>query len=141
MWDWLCFCFSFNSNNKYYQDNPSSQNLLPLQHDQNHSMQSLSPFSLSTMIFTSWLSRRYLCLFLCSPFLLPLFCATCPVICAAEICYRICRRRRSSWKSGEGSSVDGSDQGTFLLQRYLDDQLLLVIESMSSCGDEDGIDV
>ncbi|MCD9640304.1 hypothetical protein HAX54_025507 [Datura stramonium] len=158
MWDW--WCFSPNPN-KYYPDNPSYQNLLPLRHE-NRPIQTPSPISFSTMILTSWLSRRRfrrcLCLLLCSPLLLPLFCATCPVICAAEICYRLCyRRRRQLRKSaevldggdrqrrcegGEGS-IDGR-QGTMLLQRYLDDQLLLVIESVYNCGDEDeedGIDV
>ncbi|KAK4372047.1 hypothetical protein RND71_007431 [Anisodus tanguticus] len=98
------------------------------------------------MILTSWLSRRrfrrYLCFLLCSPFLLPLFCATCPIICAAEICYGLChRRRRSPWKSAEGfDGIDGSvdeSEGTLLLRRYLDDQLLLVIESVYNCGDEE----
>lgn len=141
MWDW------------WY--NPSSHNLLPLRHENRSPTQTPSPISLSTMILTSWLSRRsfrhYCCLFLCSPFLLPLLCATCPIICAAEICYRLCYRR-SRWKLAEGiddgggdgrrwceggeGSIDGSEE-TMLLQRYLDDQLLLVIESMYNCGDEE----
>ncbi|XP_006353958.2 uncharacterized protein [Solanum tuberosum] len=101
------------------------------------------------MILTSWLNcrrfRRYFCLFLCSPFLLPLFCATCPIICAAEICYRLCYRRHSGDGRGrrcEGAegSIDGS-QETMLLRRYLDDQLLLVIESVYNWGDEEDEDV
>ncbi|XP_055815114.1 uncharacterized protein LOC129884865 [Solanum dulcamara] len=155
MWDWCCF--SFNPN----KDNPSSHNLLPIRHENRPTLETSSPISLSMMILTSWLSRRrfrrYFCLFLCSPLLVPLFCATCPIICAAEICYRICycRRGRSLWKSAEGfdgsgdgqrrceraeGSIDGS-QETMMLQRYLDDQLLLVIESVYNCGDEDEEDV
>ncbi|KAK4710558.1 hypothetical protein R3W88_005071 [Solanum pinnatisectum] len=67
------------------------------------------------MILTSWLNRRrlrrYFCLFLCSPFLLPLFSATCPIICVAEICYCLCYRRRcrSPWKLEERFDGGGGD--------------------------------
>uniref|UniRef100_M1A978 Uncharacterized protein n=1 Tax=Solanum tuberosum TaxID=4113 RepID=M1A978_SOLTU len=158
MWDWW-YCFSFNSNK---DNNPYSHNLLPIRHENRPTIQNPSPISRSTMILTSWLNRRrfrrYFCLFLCSPFLLPLFCATCPIICAAEICYRLCysRRSRSPWKSEERFDGGGGDgrgrcegaegsidesQETMLLRRYLDDQLLLVIESVYNCGDEEDEDV
>ncbi|XP_070030941.1 uncharacterized protein [Nicotiana tomentosiformis] len=145
MWDWLCFFFCFSNFNptKYYYPDPENQNLLPLQHDQNQTPP--SPLSFSTMILTSWLSRRrfrrYLCLLLCSPFLLPLFCATFPFICAAEICYRLYHRRRRStpWES----VIDGTCQESLLLQRYLEDQLLLVYNCGFGNEDEleDGLDV
>ncbi|KAF3656844.1 putative pentatricopeptide repeat-containing protein-like [Capsicum annuum] len=108
------------------------------------------------MILTSWLGSRrrfwrYVCLLLCSPFLLPLFCATFPILCVAEICYRLCYRQRRSlgklaegdgqlWCEGGESSVDGG-QEKLLLKRYLDDQLLLVIESVYNCGNEEEKDV
>ncbi|OIT29035.1 PREDICTED: uncharacterized protein LOC109211887 [Nicotiana attenuata] len=145
MWDWWCFfCFSNFNPTKYYY--PENQNLLPLQHDQNQTTPP-SPLSFSTMILTSCLSRRrfrrYLCLLLCSPFLLPLFCATFPFICAAEICYRLCHRRRRRRSTPWEEVIDGSSQGSLLLQRYLEDQLLLVYNC--GCGNEDeledGLDV
>nr|XP_009769767.1 PREDICTED: uncharacterized protein LOC104220572 [Nicotiana sylvestris] len=146
MWDcWCFFSFSnFNPTKYYYPD--ENQNLLPLQHDQNQTTPP-SPLSFSTMILTSCLSRRrfrrYLCLLLCSPFLLPLFCATFPFICAAEICYRLCHRRRrrlsTPWESEGEGVIDGSCQESLLLQRYLEEQLLLVYNC--GCGNEDGLDV
>ncbi|XWS23400.1 hypothetical protein CRYUN_Cryun28dG0010900 [Craigia yunnanensis] len=99
----------------------------------------------------SWLrTRRSRCFFilLCSPLLLPFFCATFPLLCIAEVCFRICRRRRSGKAAaqeeeenrlrrceegcccGEG---DGREVG--LLQRYLEDQLALVA-SVYECGDD-----
>ncbi|XP_010324772.1 uncharacterized protein [Solanum lycopersicum] len=157
MWDWWYY-FSFNSNKDNNNNHPYSHNLLPIRHENRPTNQNPSPISRSTMILTSWLNRRrfrrYFCLLLCSPVLLPLFCATCPIICAAEICYRLCYRRRSRSPSkseerfdgggGDGrgrcegaeGSVDGGHE-TMLLRRYLDDQLLLVIESVYNCGDEE----
>ncbi|KAL2231848.1 uncharacterized protein LOC105175505 [Sesamum indicum] len=97
-------------------------------------------------MLTSWLNRRrmrYLFLILCSPFLLPLFCASCPFIC---VCYLMCRKRR---KADAGRGESRSDHGEVgdevgLLQRYLEDQLLLVVGSVYECGDgdeNDGADV
>ncbi|KAG5580366.1 hypothetical protein H5410_050993 [Solanum commersonii] len=96
-------------------------------------------------------TKRYFCLFLCFPFLLLLFCATCLIICAVEIFYHFCyhHRGRSPWKSEERFDDGGDDrhegvegsihgsQETMLLRRYLDDQLLLVIESVYNWRDED----
>ncbi|KAL2503427.1 hypothetical protein Adt_19048 [Abeliophyllum distichum] len=107
------------------------------------------------MILTSWLNRRrsrYLFLILCFPFLLPLLCATCPFLCAAEIFFRVCRRRRRPPKTEECGQnrtygvVKGGDE-VGLLHRYLEDQLLLVTGSAYESGgddenheDKDGVD-
>ncbi|WCJ44220.1 hypothetical protein M5689_024900 [Euphorbia peplus] len=99
---------------------------------------------------SSWLhTRRRRCLFLllCSPLLLPFLCASFPLLCAIELCIRICRRNRRS--------KDGDDEDRFrrceegfcncdpeevgLLHRYLEDQLILV-KSMYECGDDDDHD-
>ncbi|KAK4413372.1 hypothetical protein Salat_2749800 [Sesamum alatum] len=96
-------------------------------------------FSAVARMLTSWLNRRrrrYLILILCSPLLLPLFCATCPFICAVEVCYLMCRKRRKPDDGGgEHREEDGEEVG--LLQRYLEDQLLLVIGSVYECRDGD----
>ncbi|XP_038682037.1 uncharacterized protein LOC119982631 [Tripterygium wilfordii] len=91
---------------------------------------------------------RFLFLLLCSPLLLPFLCATFPILCAAEVCIRLCRRRRKELlikeeaeplrRCEEGLCVCGGDQGedeVGLLQRYLEDQLVLV-RSVYDCGDE-----
>ncbi|PON33029.1 hypothetical protein PanWU01x14_356060 [Parasponia andersonii] len=108
---------------------------------------------------SSWLrSRRirYLFLFLCSPILLPFLCATFPLLCAAELCLRLCRRRRrrDQRKIADDSEDDdrlrrceegccyggraglaGEGEEVGLLQRYLEDQLVLV-GSMYDCGED-----
>ncbi|XP_051124208.1 uncharacterized protein LOC127246725 [Andrographis paniculata] len=100
------------------------------------------------------LNRRrigFLCLILCTPFLLPLFFATCPLICAVEVCCFLCRKRRKGAKGqGRGRVEAGKGRGG-LLQRYLEDQLLLVtMGSVDGVGgtvdeeedeDDDGVDV
>ncbi|KAL7156154.1 hypothetical protein ABFS83_03G123700 [Erythranthe nasuta] len=108
-------------------------------------------------MLTSWLNRRrsrYLIVILLSPFIIPLFFATCPLICAVEICCLVRRkRRRADADAGGGDgwwSRDGDGDGEVgLLQRYLDDQLSLVAGSVYGCGGdddenvggEDGVDV
>ncbi|CAL5439062.1 unnamed protein product [Camellia sinensis] len=99
------------------------------------------------MVLTSCLCilrRRYLLLALCCPFLLPFLCATFPILCAAEVCIRLFRllrrrRRRSLLKSTTPAEYHGGSDGgeVRLLQRYLEDQLLLVIGSVYDCGDDD----
>nr|GMD68704.1 uncharacterized protein LOC104104392 [Ipomoea batatas] len=105
-----------------------------------------SPIHFLGMIFTSWLNRRRLsrCLFLlfCSPLLLPLLCATFPLILSLEIFFRFCRRRRRRGKLRSPEGFDGrggdglrrSEEGRCdekaLLHRYLQDQLVLVIGSV-----------
>ncbi|XP_022152501.1 uncharacterized protein LOC111020213 [Momordica charantia] len=103
---------------------------------------------------SSWLcsSRtRFVFVLLCSPLLVPIFCATFPFICAIELCIRLARHRRSISlrdspeierlrRCEEGGCAaalpeDGEEE-IGLLQRYLDDQLLLV-RSVYECGDGD----
>lgn len=107
---------------------------------------------------STWLRARpirYLVLFLCSPILLPFLCAVFPLLCAAELCLRLCRRRRGKISDGSEENDErlrrceegncggrdtterggGEEIGIMLLQRYLEDQLLLV-GSMYDCGDD-----
>ncbi|KAJ7949670.1 Transmembrane protein [Quillaja saponaria] len=108
-----------------------------------------APIMLTAFAATSsWFRSRpirYLFLFLCSPLLLPLLCAAFPIIYAAELCFRRMgklgresqedeRLRRCEEGCGCGGGGDEEDVG--LLQRYLEDQLLLV-GSVYECGDED----
>ncbi|KAB2031419.1 hypothetical protein ERO13_D05G288000v2 [Gossypium hirsutum] len=104
------------------------------------------------LTMVSWLrTRRRRCFFLllCSPILIPFLCATFPLICLAEICFRIC------WRSSGGKAAaaaqedeenrlrqceeapcgEGEGRGGGLLQRYLEDQLALV-GSVYDCGDD-----
>ncbi|KAG5582587.1 hypothetical protein H5410_053214 [Solanum commersonii] len=80
------------------------------------------------MILTSWLNRRrfrrYLCLFLCSPFLLPLFCATCPIICV--VCYRCCDR-----SSGNRGEIQGEGDGRDNVRERKGDEDVEVVDSRS----------
>ncbi|XAR57477.1 hypothetical protein NMG60_11025635 [Bertholletia excelsa] len=99
------------------------------------------------MVLISWLSRRrsrLVFLVLCFPLLLPLLCATFPLLCVAEICLRLCRRSRSRRRQRKSSAtaedqvnVNEGDQ-VRLLQRYLEDQLLLVVGPVYDCSDDDG---
>lgn len=90
----------------------------------------------------SWLGSRrirYCLLVLCSPLLLPFLCAAFPLLCAAELCLRRIRHRRrkeeplSRCEEGCGRGVEEEEVG--LLQRYLEDQMLLV-GSVYDCGDD-----
>ncbi|XP_010530163.1 PREDICTED: uncharacterized protein LOC104806792 [Tarenaya hassleriana] len=112
----------------------------------------------------SWLRTRrsrFVFFLLCSPLLLPILCASIPLICAAEIFFRLRRRRSRIGKSisvavasadeddmrlrrcEEGCGCDGFGGGEeegeeetgLLLQRYLEDQLLLV-RSVYDCGED-----
>ncbi|KAL4281540.1 hypothetical protein GQ457_03G028300 [Hibiscus cannabinus] len=99
----------------------------------------------------SWLRtrrRRCLLLLLCSPLLIPFLCATLPLLCLAEVCFRICRRSSDGKAAAapddvenriprceEGCCGDGEGREAGLLQRYLEDQLALV-ESVYDCGDD-----
>nr|BAJ53253.1 JHL25P11.1 [Jatropha curcas] len=111
-----------------------------------------SPLRQIMVASASWLrTRRSRCLFLilCSPILLPFLCAIFPLLCAVELCIRICRRGQRM-KEGEDEEerlrrceegycncdrLVGEGKEVGLLQRYLEDQLLLV-GSMYECGDE-----
>ncbi|KAJ4835188.1 hypothetical protein Tsubulata_043220 [Turnera subulata] len=110
---------------------------------------------------------RCLFLLLCSPILLPLLCASFPFLCFAELCLCLCRccrggRRRREYKRKKTASHGGGgeeeeeeqllrrceegmlcggcqcgDQEVGLLQRYLEDQLRLVVGSVYECGGDD----
>ncbi|KAI5655886.1 hypothetical protein M9H77_24679 [Catharanthus roseus] len=171
MWDWWC-----NNNNKHHHHNhPFSlpflnhhhQNLLPIQIAQEEDNDAADgtpspphnnhPLSAFAMILTSWLRRsasRYLILALCTPLLLPLFCATFPFLCALEVFFRLCRRRRRRKRRMAIDGYDGDrmhysedgENGGRLLHRYLEDQLILVAGSVYECGEDDdeeddGVDV
>ncbi|KAI3733517.1 hypothetical protein L6452_12960 [Arctium lappa] len=115
-----------------------------------------NPTAAMALILTSWLNGhrlRYLILFLCSPLLIPIVCATFPFLCAAEVCFRLCRRRRFKSAaprppppppmSRREDDVEGGRQvkNEFsLLNRYLDDQLELALEILHECGGELGYD-
>nr|XP_023889023.1 uncharacterized protein LOC112001092 [Quercus suber]POE65448.1 hypothetical protein CFP56_49529 [Quercus suber]POE79030.1 hypothetical protein CFP56_74413 [Quercus suber] len=102
---------------------------------------------------TSWLrSRRirYCFLLLCSPLLVPFLCATFPLLCAANLCLRVYRRRRRGREDARllrceegcgGVEEEEEKEGGMglLLQRYLEDQMLLV-GSVYECGDADDDD-
>ncbi|XP_050375898.1 uncharacterized protein LOC126793420 [Argentina anserina] len=100
---------------------------------------------------STWLrARRSRCVFLllCSPILIPFLFATFPLFCAAELCFRLCSRRRGKLphEEAEDDRVRRCEEGRCaaeeeerreemgLLQRYLEDQLLLV-GSVYDCGD------
>ncbi|KFK27806.1 hypothetical protein AALP_AA8G431500 [Arabis alpina] len=103
---------------------------------------------------TFWLRTRrsrFVFFLICSPLLLPLLCASIPILCAAEIFSRL--RTRHPWfaadeddlrlrrcEEGCGCGGFGPDQEeeeeTGLLQRYLEDQLILV-RSVYDCGEDD----
>ncbi|KAK4791859.1 hypothetical protein SAY86_022294 [Trapa natans] len=112
-------------------------------------------------------SRRFLFLLLCSPVLIPLLFFAAPILCAAELCLRVCSGEPCKEVGGEGDRTRDDDgrlraceQGFFydgeerkretetetererevgLLQRYLEDQLRLV-SSVYECGDDFGCD-
>ncbi|KAF8025513.1 hypothetical protein BT93_F2368 [Corymbia citriodora subsp. variegata] len=126
-----------------------------------------SPTARAMLAVAAWVrarhwSRRCLLLALCSPLLVPLLCATFPLLCAAELCLRLCCRKRRSGDEGcgggegeeeqedeeaaerlrrceEGRCGGGESEVGLLLQRYLEDQLRLV-GSVYECGDDgDGV--
>ncbi|KAL6318174.1 hypothetical protein AAG906_035679 [Vitis piasezkii] len=111
----------------------------------------------TSAMLIAWLRprrSRCLVLLLCSPILLPFLCATFPLLCAAELCIRLCRRRGGSPKrssegsggrlrrceeGGAGAEEEGEGEGEVgLLQRYLEDQIGLV-GSVYECGDEEDL--
>ncbi|KAL1542817.1 hypothetical protein AAHA92_19857 [Salvia divinorum] len=140
MWDWLhSRCCSLPTT----RQKPPNQSPLLTAASPSDAPNCVS-FSAAAAMLTSWLDRRrrrYLLLILCSPFLVPLLCATCPVICAVQLCFLISRRRRKAAASaGRGGSGDGGGYRAGLLQRYLDEQLMLVMEN-GDLGGGGGVDV
>ncbi|XP_062025559.1 uncharacterized protein LOC133741859 [Rosa rugosa] len=102
---------------------------------------------------STWLrARRSRCVFLllCSPIIIPFLFATFPLLCAAELCLHLCRRRPGKLAHDEADAdrLRRCEEGRCaeveeerreemgLLQRYLEDQLLLV-GSVYDCGDYD----
>ncbi|KAL8059932.1 hypothetical protein ABFX02_03G119500 [Erythranthe guttata] len=155
MWDWHWWCCLIPIT---LQKQHTDQSLLLTTHPRNDAVcPSCISFSAVARMLTSWLNRRrsrYLIVILLSPFIIPLFFATCPLICAVEICCLVRRkRRRADADAGGGDGWWGRDGGggdeVGLLQRYLDDQLSLVAGSVYGCGGdddenvggEDGVDV
>lgn len=143
-WDcdwWRCLIPRTLQKQPHHQDHRSP--LIPQTAENDAVCSGCLSFSAVATMLMSWLNRRrrrYLILILCSPFLLPLFFATCPFICAVEIFCLMCRRRRKAGAGGGGErsrSGNGGGDEVGLLQRYLEDQLLLVVESVYGCGDDD----
>ncbi|KAI4333102.1 hypothetical protein L6164_017950 [Bauhinia variegata] len=128
--------------------------LQPYRHDPHHRHPAITPPFMVTVVAatSSWLRNRrirYLFLILCSPILLLLLCAALPFICVAELCLRRRIWRKLVWGLGdddrwqrceEGNCRCGESEGVGLLQRYLEDQLLLV-GSVYECGDEEDDEV
>lgn len=141
MWDWHSWCCSLPTTR---QKQPNQSPLLtePTQNDA-VGPNCISFSAAAARMLTSWLNRRrrrYLLLILCSPFLVPLLCAMCPIICAVELCFLMARRRRRKAVDGGGDRRSRSGDGNVevgLLQRYLEDQLMLVAAPPYGCGDED----
>ncbi|KAL0326377.1 UNVERIFIED_CONTAM: hypothetical protein Sradi_5207000 [Sesamum radiatum] len=148
MWDshWWC---SFLPKTLQKQPHHPNQRLLLVTQAQNQNQNQNDAvcsnrvsFSAIARMLTSWLNRsrrRYLFLIVCSPFLLPLFCASCPFICAVEVCYLMCRKRQKADAGGGELRSHPGEEGdeVGLLHRYLEDQLLLVVGSVYECGDDD----
>lgn len=146
MWDWHWWCCFLPTT---IQKQPNQTSLLT-PHQQNAAVcfDCISFVAIARM-FISWLNRRrlrYLFLLLCSPFLIPLFFLTFPFICAVEFFLYISRRR---WKASDGGgdarprSEDGGDE-VGLLQRYLEDQLMLALGSVyddENVEEDYGVDV
>ncbi|KAL8485909.1 hypothetical protein ACS0TY_027990 [Phlomoides rotata] len=136
MWDWHWWCCFLPPP----LQKPPNQSTLLTSHQRNDAVfPNCISFAAIARMFASWLNRRrmrYLILILCSPFLIPLFFVTFPFICAVEFFLYLSRRRRRKASDGGGGGSDGGD-GVGLLQRYLEDQLMLVLGSVYECGDED----
>lgn len=163
MWDWNWLCPASIENKKSLLCNPQN-NLLPIQipieNEDAQCSPSLLPLASFKMILASFLSRsntnnnvnicvKYLALALFSPLLLPLVCAFFPFLCALELFFRLCRRRwrrkrrKRTAATVEGCGGDGAvgneEMGNEqrLLQRYLEDQLILVVGSLyDQCVDD-----
>ncbi|XP_027149716.1 uncharacterized protein LOC113750013 [Coffea eugenioides] len=161
MWG-LCkvFCSYFNLNGhpkcQNHKKQSNQENLLPIRIPDEY--EDVPPLSSCKMFLASWLFGssnnasafvKYLILALFSPLLLPLICATFPFLCALELFFHLSRwgcwrrRRKSSPAAEEGCAGDGKirgedgGNGERLLQRYLEDQLMLVARSLYGDDDDD----
>ncbi|KAJ4701210.1 JHL25P11.1 protein [Melia azedarach] len=159
---WEVSFLSPNPKLNYYYDNNNNNTNKPINTQnpnssdeaENRNPTANNPSSsMFALAIGSWLRSRRSRLFfllLCSPVLLPLLFACFPLLCAAEVCIRICRRRTT--KSVEDESLRRCEEGCCgcgggdederevgLLQRYLEDQLMLV-GSVYECADHDDDD-
>ncbi|KAJ0024109.1 uncharacterized protein LOC116125929 [Pistacia vera] len=126
------------------QPSPRTPTPSPSRHDP-----ATASSSMLAVAIGSWLrSRRsrYLFLLLCSPLLLPLLCACFPFLCAAEVFIRFWRRRKRQDEERLRRCEEGccgcefeDEREVGLLQRYLEDQLMLV-GSMYDCDVGDDAD-
>ncbi|KAI3698885.1 hypothetical protein L2E82_42781 [Cichorium intybus] len=142
MFDSLFFCCAAKSKLKCEND---PQKVLLITKDDDYD-ELHNPTVAMALVLTSWLSGRrlrYLILALCLPLLIPIACASFPVLCAAEICFRfrLRSRKRCRLKSGRPEDVEGGGQVVVvvevnLLERYLDDQLGLALEIACEYDDE-----
>ncbi|XP_047324401.1 uncharacterized protein LOC124927932 [Impatiens glandulifera] len=132
-------------------------------HERKDDLDLLAKIQTIAMSLIGWMRtrrRRLVFLALCSPFLLFFVFALFPVLFAARVFFRLCRRRRREeteelliWSEGvdlgggndelrcdEEEEEDGCDgsrgEMRFLLQRYLEDQLTLVLGFVYSYGEE-----
>ena len=124
--------------------------LPPYHHDPRRQNHPTPTFMVTAVTATSsWLRHRrirYLFLLICSPVLLLLLCAALPFICAAELCSHCRLWGKFVRDSGDDDRLrrceegycgcDGGYEEVGLLQRYLEDQLVLV-RSMYECGDDE----
>ncbi|KAJ0693000.1 hypothetical protein HanPI659440_Chr15g0592241 [Helianthus annuus] len=97
-----------------------------------HNLQLQNPTTAIALVLTSWLHGRrlrYLLLALCLPLLIP----SIPIVCVMEICFRLCRRRLKSGPPQDLEGGGGEAVELDLLERYLDDQLGLVLEVACEC--------
>ncbi|KAI3729020.1 hypothetical protein L6452_17666 [Arctium lappa] len=137
MYDSFFFCFPSKSKLKCEND---PQNPLLITKDDDYdsaAVQLHNPTAAMALLLRSWLNGRrlrYLIIALCLPLLIPIVCVSFPVLCAVEICFHFCRRKRCRLKSGPPPhDVEGGGQVVVvvevnLLERYLDDQLGLALE-------------
>ncbi|KAL4569622.1 hypothetical protein LXL04_025264 [Taraxacum kok-saghyz] len=138
------FLFSFSTKSKLKCENDPQKPLLITKDDDYDELH--NPAAAMALLLTSWLNGRllrYLILALCFPLLIPIVCLSFPVLCAVEIWFCFCRRRRKRCrlKSATPGDVEGGGEVVVvvevnLLERYLDDQLGLALEIACECDDE-----
>ncbi|MFS8018439.1 hypothetical protein Hanom_Chr15g01392061 [Helianthus anomalus] len=101
-----------------------------------HNLELQNPTTAIVLVLTTWLHGRrlrYLLLALCLPLLIPIVFASIPVFCVMEICFRLCRRRLKSGPPQDLEGGGGEAVDLDLLERYLDDQLGLVLGVACEC--------
>ncbi|KAK1423016.1 hypothetical protein QVD17_18309 [Tagetes erecta] len=133
----MCDCFFLHFTSKPKLKCETDPQKAPLitntdDHDQLH-----NPTMAMALVLTSWLQGRrlrYLILALCLPVLIPIVFVSIPVICVVEICFCFCCHRRKRLTLGPVEDVErGGEMEVNLLERYLDDQLELVLDIVCEC--------